>query len=129
MDHKQLARGELVLTGLKETGSNKTSLVVKAVPLINTANVSQVRLFEISLMVGKRKKQDSSLGWNVSTDANLKPLIIQYGEKAQVQFIVRNIGFAGAFNLKVRVCMEGVALKSRKLIINYSRLYGVNHGC
>lgn len=115
LDHKQVVRGELVLTGLKETESNKTSFVVKAVPLINTANVSQVRLFEISLTVGKREKQDSLMGWNVSTDANLKPQIIQYGEKAHVKFTVRNIGFAGTFDLKVRVCMEGVAIKTRRM--------------
>lgn len=96
LGHKQGTRGEVVLTGQKETGSNKTSLVVKAVPL---RNLSYVQLFEISVTVEKRFKP--SLGWNVTADVTPHPLILQYGVEEVLKITLTNNGLAGTFDLKV----------------------------
>ena len=104
LNHRQVANSELVLTGLKETGSNKTNVVVKAVPSLKTANRSQVKLIEIKVTVETRKKQTPLLGWNVTADIyHEQPLVIHYGDKQEgIQITLINNGLAGTFNLKVR---------------------------
>ena len=104
LDFRQVASSELVLTGLKETGSNKTSIVVEAMPSLKTANRSQVQLLEIEVTVGTRKKETLLLEWNVTaTVYHKQPLVIQYGGKpAGVQITLINNGLAGTFDLKVR---------------------------
>lgn len=104
LDHRQVASSELVITGLKETGSNKTSVVVKAVASLKTANRSQVKLLEIKVTVESRKKRTLLLGWNVTANIYHKqPLVIHYGDKQEgVQITLINNGLAGTFDLKVR---------------------------
>lgn len=104
MDHKELARCEVVLIGKRETGSNKTSLVVEAVPLAREINAKDMRLLEMDVTVQARKEDrpKPSLGWNVTSDVDPKPLlIVQYGVKAVLKFMVTNNGLAGTFHFKV----------------------------
>ena len=97
LDHNEEAKGEVILTGQRETGSNKTSLLITAVPLTQKVNVSHVKLLEIRVTVG------SWLGWNVTADAYPKLLIIQYGVKAVLNITLKNNGLPGRFDLKVSV--------------------------
>lgn len=99
MDHKEVVQCEVVLIGSKETGSNKTILVVEAVPL--TSEINATRLLEIDVIV-KAERSKPSLGWNVTADLDTNPLVtIQHGVTAVLNFTVTNNGMAGTFHFKV----------------------------
>lgn len=106
LDHKQEARGEIVITGQKETGSKKASLVINAEPLIKTTNVTRVQLFEITVIV--RAKEERTPQFTVNKDAALKSLVpnrkvnITAGANVTINFTVINEGAENNFTLKVR---------------------------
>lgn len=103
LDHGELVRCEVVLIGQRKTGSNKTRLVVEAVPLQNEIIAKDVLLLELEITVHARKEErpKPSLGWNITADLDPKPLlIIQYGVKAVLNFTMTNNGLAGTFYLK-----------------------------
>ena len=106
LDHKQEARGEIVITGQKETGSKKASLVINAEPLIKTTNATRVQLFEITVIV--RAKEERTPQFTVNKDAALKSLVpnrkvnITAGANVTINFTVINEGAENNFTLKVR---------------------------
>ena len=106
LDHKQEARGEIVITGQKETGSKRASLVINAEPLIKTTNVTRVRLFEVTVVV--TAKEEITPQSTMNKDAALKSLVphrkvnIRAGAKVTINFTVINEGAANDFTLKVR---------------------------
>lgn len=105
LDHKQEARGEIVITGQKETGSKKASLVINAEPLIKTTNVTRVQLLEITVIVRAKERTPQ---FTVNKDAVLKSLVrnrkvnISAGAKVTINFTVINEGAENNFTLKVR---------------------------
>lgn len=104
LGHKESARGLLVLTGLSETRSRKTSLVFTAIPQTNTANnTSHVKLLKINVTVGIERPKELPLEWNISAALSEEFVTIQYGSmRASAQLTLKNNGIAGTFDLKVR---------------------------
>ena len=106
LDHKEEARGEIVITGQKDTGSKKASLAINAEPLIKTTNVTRVQLFEITVIVGA--KEERTPQFTVNKDAALKSLVpnrkvnIRAGANVTINFTVINEGAENNFTLKVR---------------------------
>ena len=106
LDHKEEARGEIVITGQKDTGSKKASLAINAEPLIKTTNVTHVQLFEITVIVGA--KEERTPQFTVNKDAALKSLVpnrkvnIRAGANVTINFTVINEGAENNFTLKVR---------------------------
>ena len=101
MDHKEVVRCEVVLIGSKTTGSNKTSLLVDAVPLAANIDATEIRLLEVDVIV-EAEATGPSLGWNVTADLDHIPyLIIHYGDEEELLFQVKNHGQTGTFNFIV----------------------------
>ncbi|XP_068754440.1 von Willebrand factor A domain-containing protein 7-like isoform X2 [Montipora capricornis] len=101
LDHKESAQGQLVLTGLKATGSQKTSLELIAIPHTETANNSHVKLMVINVTVGTIKTIDSPLEWNITAHLNVEVVVIPYGMSENTRLTLTNHGIAGTFDLKV----------------------------
>ena len=103
LDHQQEARGEVVLTGQKETGSNKERFVVKAVPMKKSINVTHVQLFEISVTVKAKREEKTSLGDEAAIQSLVSnnKVIIRAGAKVTVNFTVINVGSDKEFTFMV----------------------------